>query len=94
MNNHKTSKDYKRLKELLDRGCEVVCFFDLHTGPHTLDSHHQILAKKEKISQGTRTVDAYKVVGYWVNQTESLFIRGCKSYCVEFIDKEDCYDRR
>jgi hypothetical protein len=80
----KRSKDYKRLKELLDIGRTVTCFFDLHTG----GSPYSHIAKKEVIPNGKNMIDAYNMVGYWTNQTEEAFIRGCESFCVEFIDEE------
>lgn len=35
---YKTSKDYKRLKELLDEGVKIVCFYD--------ETHHGIAIKR------------------------------------------------
>lgn len=43
---YKTSRDYKRLKELLDEGKEIVCFVDYTTIGYT--SHHRDVCRARK----------------------------------------------
>ena len=78
MKGYKTSKNYKRLKELLDRGYEVVCFIDLGYNWHK----YSILARRELV-QG---IDAYLMVGFWTVRAVDDFVRSCNTYDIEFIE--------
>lgn len=69
--NYKTSKDYKRLKELLDKGEAVIV---LHSGvsPH--------IARKMDGFKYCYTL------GYLADSTERGFYRVCRILEVEFIE--------
>ena len=80
MNGYKTSRDYRRLKELLDEGREVVCFTEL-TPTERKYAH---IARKQVV-QG---VQAYNMAGFWINRTLDSFVRSCTIYDVEFIEPD------
>ena len=42
---YKTSRDYKRLKELLERGCQVVCFvtYDCNENRKGREDYHELI---------------------------------------------------
>jgi len=78
MKGYRTSKDYKRLKELLDKGYEIVCFIDLGY----TDRKYTNLARKQMV-QG---VDAYNIIGFWYHRNTKEFERACVAYDIEFIE--------
>lgn len=83
---YKTSKDYKRLKELLDKGEKIAVFFSHKSGYGTVHKIHKIAEKKyDEIS---------KFDGYFIGPMtvfpfhEKPFEYYCEKYNVEFIDPE------
>ncbi len=85
MKGYKTSKDYKRLKELLDAGYEVVCFttYDFGDGDYVTD-----ICKA--INYGDRyqiSARGIEYTSYWPGMYRfSSFEDACKNSDIEFID--------
>lgn len=71
---YKTSKDYKRLKELLDEGKEIVCFYKnpFETGIRCTG------AKTEN--------SGYRLCEFIHNRSETELKDICEIYNVEFIE--------
>lgn len=97
--NYKTSKDYKRLKELLDKGYEVVCFttYDfLYLEPK---EHEPLMTTDvctaKLIESENKEYDMYfigsrgrGVLHYWPNlrRKQCSFDELCASERIEFIE--------
>lgn len=79
---YKTSKDYKRLKELLDQGKMIVCFYDEIFLGHT--TKRCIWASKVKFQKGA----CYHVCCdiYDVENNMEQFFEIVEKYNVEFIE--------
>lgn len=77
---YKTSKDYKRLKELLDEGKEVICI--LSTDERNPDCKSCSFAKKREISDKAGVYDfrIVKILG------KASFEDWCEKYNIEFIE--------
>lgn len=71
---YKTSKDYKRLKELLDEGKEIVCLYkDPFDG-------------KTKCANGKADCSKYHLYGFIHNRSGDELKDLCEIYNVEFIE--------
>ena len=72
--NYKTSKDYKRLKELLDKGQWVIV---LHSGvsPH--------------IARKIDGIKYCYTLGYLDDSTERGFFKLCRTLEIEFIEPNE-----
>lgn len=77
---YKTSKDYKRLKELLDEGYHIITFYEILIGDDTCIK---------------KCAFAYRDVGYYLitnfnyydwQQAHISFEKICEKYNVEFIE--------
>lgn len=80
MKGYKTSKDYTRLKELLDMGYKVICLWS------QADLYSPIISIAEKIRGD---IDYYAVAN-WTCSTESKdFALFCELRQVEFIEPND-----
>ena len=77
MKGYKTSKNYKRLKELLDKGYKVVCI-----GPTNFPDEYYIgLAEKTED-------ESYHFGGDWAMEMfwDEKFVENCADENMEFID--------
>jgi hypothetical protein len=74
MKNYKTSKDYKRLKELLDAGCKVICMDD--------DGNLGIAERNE--------YECYHFGGSFAMSylIEEFFVQNCIDDGIEFIEPD------
>ena len=102
MKGYKTSRDYKRLEELLNKGYEVICFstYDIfrHRGPgHTPMIVSDVGFAKLMKSYEDRQYDMYHIscrghcfLNYWPNARETneyeSFADACEEENIEFID--------
>lgn len=75
---YKTSKDYKRLKELLNEGKGIVCFFDQMSYVGFIDKNCDILYMKGK--------DPHNMSSITCDACGTHFEELCKAYNVEFIE--------
>ena len=100
MKGYKTSKDYKRLKELLDKGYEVVCFITYDFLWRSQEPHEPMMvtdicrAKFIKREQN-RENDVYVIgvrglsyITFWPNSNiyDFTFEDRCKAENIEFIE--------
>ena len=100
MKGYKTSRDYKRLKDLLDMGYEVVCFttYDFH---HNVREPHEPLmttdicrARLLKYNNPENDVYMISVRGLvyieyfpnWKSEHQESFEEQCESEKIEFIE--------
>ena len=95
---YKTSRDYQRLKELLDQGYEVVCFttYDLYRGrPEKAKQMIVTDVCRAKLIKGSMSVyDRYLIgvrghtfIDYWVEQEKRwTFEEECEAENIEFIE--------
>ena len=99
MKGYKTSKDYKRLKELLDSGYEVVCFVTYDFNEHCKDSvgyfplmttdlcSAKVREKGNKFENYSLSVRGCSYIEYWSNfDTYVTFEKLLDMYNVEFIE--------
>lgn len=76
-----TSRDYSRLKQLLDEGYEIVCF--------SLENKDCTLAKKQTFCDGQKF--AYYFGRFHIfdhDLEEATFEQLCELYDVEFIEPD------
>ena len=100
MVNYKTSRDYKRLKELLDAGNEVVCFttYDFNWARRNFPGYKPLMTTdicRAKFIKGSVSgqEDRY-IIGvrgcvfleYWKNLYKWTFEEACESAQIEFIE--------
>lgn len=101
MRGYNTSRDYKRLRELLDAGYEVVCFttYDFNRN-HRNDPNYKPMMTTDvcsaKFTKGsTPEYDRYLIgvrgcafIDYWINQDFErwTFEEECESEQIEFIE--------
>ena len=88
MKGYKTSKDYHRLKELLDNGYEVICIadYDWHDGHVSRD-----------VCRARRDDDYYRIssrgieyTAYWPGmRMHKSFEHACERSHIEFIEPEE-----
>ena len=95
MKGYKTSRDYKRLKELLDQGYDVVCFctYDFNENWKDKEGYHEMIVTD--ICRARRTRDNWYHIGargleygtYWedMNRYDS-FEKMCENINIEFIE--------
>lgn len=79
--NYKTSKDYKRLKELLDKGEEVICIIrsDFPSG------NMCAIARREPSFVSPHAGDyVFDEFGFYAPAKD--FIEGCIARSIEFIE--------
>lgn len=82
---YKTSRDYKRLKELLDKGYQIVCFVDYKWSD-------QSVVRDICIAKYINTTEEYPftVRGLcymdWSHNRKYTFDEICEAVNVEFID--------
>lgn len=97
--NYKTSKDYKRLKELLDKGYEVVCFTTYDFRYLEPKGHEPLMTTDvctaKLIECENKEYDMYSissrgrgVLHYWPNSSleQGSFEEACASERIEFIE--------
>lgn len=77
---YKTSKDYKRLKELLDEGKEIICI--LITDELNPDCKVCSFAKKKEISDKACVYD-FRIVKILEKNSFKCY---CEKYHIEFIE--------
>ena len=81
---YKTSKDYKRLKELLDEGKKIAVFFIHKSGYGTEHKVHRMAEKKHE--------ESWEYAGYFIGSMtvfpfhKNPFEYYCEKYNVEFIE--------
>ena len=81
---YKTSKDYKRLKELLDKGEKITVFF-IHKSGYKTEHKIRKTAKKEYNEMGH--CDGYLIGPMTVFPFhKNTFEYYCEKYNVEFIE--------
>ena len=101
MRGYNTSRDYKRLRELLDAGYEVVCFttYDFNRN-HRNDPNHEPMMTTDVccakfVKGGTPEYDRYLIgvrgysfIDYWIKQDFErwTFEEECESAQIEFIE--------
>jgi hypothetical protein len=98
---YKTSRDYKRLRELLDAGYEVVCFttYDFNRYHKNEPNYHPVMTTdvcRAKLVKGSKPeYDKYLIgvrgctfIDYWINVdiTKQTFEEECESEQIEFIE--------
>lgn len=103
MRGYKTSKDYKRLKELLDNGYEVVCFTTYDFRQYDREPNEPLMttdicrAKFIK-SETSEICDMYIIgvrgcnyINYWPNggMHSYSFEDICKQEQIEFIEPDE-----
>ena len=101
MKGYKTSKDYKRLEELLNKGYEVVCFhtYDIHSnqGVGHKPKIVTVVCQARLIKCEHNRFDTYRIRGvsnyiltYWPNEKDAndyeSFADACEEENIEFID--------
>ena len=102
MVNYKTSRDYKRLKELLDAGNEVVCFttYDFNWARRKEPDYKPLMTTdvcRAKLVNGISIEYQRYLIGtrgcvfveYWLNNKEWTFEEECKKAQIEFIEPTD-----
>ena len=103
MRGYKTSKDYKRLKELLDNGYEVVCFTTYDFRQYDREPHEPLMttdicSAKFVKSETNNIYDMYIIgvrghifIQYWPNGNmhDYSFEDICKADNIEFIEPEE-----
>ena len=98
---YKTSRDYKRLRELLDAGYEVVCFttYDFNRYNRNEPDYQPMMTTdvcRAKLLKGsTSKYDRYVIgvrgcvfVDYWINDDVKrwTFEEECEAEKIEFIE--------
>jgi hypothetical protein len=99
MVNYKTSRDYKRLKELLDAGNEVVCFttYDFNWAGRNFPGYKPLMTTdicRAKFIKGSVPEQDRYIIGvrgcvfveYWKNLYNWTFEEACESAQIEFIE--------
>ena len=101
MKGYKTSKNYKRLKELLDRGYEVVCFTTYDFNWRNIEPHEPLMTTdicKARLLKCTANnkYDMYQFgvrglgyLDYWPNDPSMnsyTFDEACAAENIEFIE--------
>lgn len=88
MKGYKTSKDYTRLKELLDKGYAVVCLttYDFHAGDEVTD-----VCKATKYDGDYRiSARGIEYTSYWPGMHRyKSFEEACMESNIEFFDIVD-----
>ena len=98
-NGYKWSRDYKRLKQLLDDGYEVVCLVDYDFWRDKKHPMSRDICRARKFDTDGRSEHDYYAFtsrgqGYGDIYMENDFSEYCAAWNVEFIDidKEACDD--
>lgn len=97
--NYKTSKDYRRLKELLDAGYSVVCFTTYDWLYHEMEPHTpmmttdvcmaRLLDKDNKYAHYNISCRGTCYLVYWLHDTNrTTFEEECELQNIEFIEPE------
>ena len=99
---YKTSRDYKRLKELLDQGIEVVCFttYDFFRHQKGKADYRPFMVTdicKARFDKGGEGVYDKYVLGvrgttyleYWAGSGRCSFEQMCETEQVEFIEPDN-----
>lgn len=91
---YKTSRDYKHLKELLDKGCEVVCFttYDYNWCQEGKEGYHELMTTD--VCYGQKYQDNYSFVArgieyacYWPGMGRyRSFEEMCDKNKIEYIE--------
>jgi biotin carboxylase len=79
--NYKTSKDYKRLKELLDKGYEVVCII-----PSDYPNGNMCAFARIEYSATYPRKKIYVFAEFGFYATEEDFVEACVAKRIEFIE--------
>lgn len=89
MKGYKTSKDYRRLKELLDKGYEVVCYADYYVPPGIF-FRDVCRARCDGNERYYITARGIEYTSYWPGMhRHRSFEDACKSCDIEFIEPEE-----
>ena len=101
MKGYKTSKDYKRLKELLDKGYEVVCFTTYDFLQYDREPHEplmttdvctaKLLDKGNKYERYSVSCRGTGFIDYWLHGFEHgyTFEELLEKNNIEFIEPEE-----
>lgn len=99
MKGYKTSKDYKRLRELLDAGHSVVCFTTYDCEIRQMTPHEpmmvtdvcmaRLLDRDNQYAHYNISCRGVCYVTYWINDTNKLsFEDVCEREDIEFIEPD------
>ena len=100
MKGYKTSKDYKRLKELLDKGYQVVCFITYDMNRHIREPHEpfmvtdvciaRLLEKNSKYAHYDFSCRGIGYLHYWLHDFgyDYTFEELLEARNIEFIEPE------
>ena len=100
MKGYKTSKDYKRLKELLDAGYSVVCFTTYDWRWLELEPHEPMMVTDVCMARLLERDSEYAHYGiscrgtgfldYWIHDTNKRsFEEECELQNIEFIEPNE-----
>lgn len=97
MNGYKTSKDYKRLKELVESGIDIVCFTTYDFDQHNREPHEPMWttdvcrcryfpSDNPEYTRYSFSVRGLCYGDYWVKMDNYTFEDLCESLKIEFIE--------
>lgn len=81
---YKTSRDYTKLKQLLDKGNELIIF--CNTIPNSVEHRNCVLSSRIEMCDNNHAYDIGSLLLYHWHLKKKPFEFWCKKFDVEFIE--------